>query len=484
MTASEDINGRKLIDRLVPDEAWGPMMGLVATSYEMQPDFLEVDFLPSVFRLGAWDDRSWATRVGMERKLAELEAATIFMDPRCYRGRPRSLRLAVFPVRIQRGSALHAKVTLLLFERAVRIIVGSANLTEPGFRKNREVVAVLTATSNSRQEVSLVAQAIAGMEQYLARWLTSEAAEVLTRARNLVEQWKTAQKEDQSTFQWSGGSTRLWSEFLNRWPNDDVINRATIVSPFWSEDAKLTLEQFITSLRSRDALNPNCEIRLLTEAFVDPNRQYLPMLPPAYANCDWESLGVNISAAAVDPIVLREEVGDMEGFLGTRRLHAKIVLLEGSRTHLAYLGSANFTAHGWGFLNDRAAANIEAGLIVRRSAKNHGLRCILPATIGEPFKLTSANSGKLRPPPGECDTLPWPDFLKRAVLIPKDARGDCLQLEIAVGPGSEIYNWSIRLPDKEHLPAQILLTTEETTKPGSTIFQSRFGRGCVEPVAH
>ena len=316
MNGNEDVNARKLIDRVVHEETWGPMVGLVATSYEMQPDFLELDFLPSLFRLGAWDDRSWATRVGMERKLAELDVATVFMDPRCYRGRPRSLRLGLLPVRIQRGSALHAKVALVLFEKAVRVIVGSANLTEQWFRKNREVAAVLTATESSRQEARLIAQAAAGMESSLAPWLTSESRDVLTRARMMVEQWSALQKEDQSTFMWSGGPTKLWQEFLDRWPSDEVVNRATIVSPFWSAEARTTLEQFIATLRNRNLLAPNSEFRLFTEAFVDSNHQYLPVWPPSYALCDWNGLGADVSAAAVDPRVLPEEVGDMDGFTG------------------------------------------------------------------------------------------------------------------------------------------------------------------------
>ncbi len=471
MSVSEDINRRKLIDRLVPDDAWGPMVGLVTTTYEMQPDFLELDFLPSLFRLGAWDDRSWATRVGMERKLAELEVAAIFMDPRCYRGRPRSLRLALFPVRLQRGSALHAKVTLVLFERAVRIIVGSANLTEQGFRKNREIVAELTATDSSRQEARLILQAAVGMEAFLEPWLTPEAREVLIRAREMATAWSASPKDDQAMFQWSGGTTKLWQEFLNRWPSDDSIRQAIIVSPFWSADARTTLEQFITNLRSRNALDANCEFRLLTEAFVDPSRKYLPILPQAYATCDWQGLGINISAQAVDPGVLPEEVGDMEGFTGIRRLHAKVVLLQGSRTNLAYLGSANFTAHGWGFLQDGAKANIEAGLIVRRSARNEGLRSLLPGTIGDPVELTSANTMRLRSPEGECEAIPWPDFLKACLLTPKNASSECLQLQVEVEPGSQMYQWSIRLPEKDALPAQVLLTSDEPQHAIITTFK-------------
>jgi phosphatidylserine/phosphatidylglycerophosphate/cardiolipin synthase-like enzyme len=134
---------RKLIDRLVPDERWGALHGFLATTYELQPDFLETDFLPSIFGLGAWDDRSWASRIAIEKQLAQLEAATVFMEARKYRGRPRSLRLEVVPVAGDRK--LHAKVLLLVHEKAVRLLVASANLTDPGYRRNREVAAVLSA---------------------------------------------------------------------------------------------------------------------------------------------------------------------------------------------------------------------------------------------------------------------------------------------------------------------------------------------------
>src|ERR1035441_7669497 len=133
MKDNQDINSRKLIDRLVPDACWGPMHGLLTTTYELGPDFLEMDFLPSVFGLGAWDDRSWASRISLEKQLHELDAAVILTEARRYRGRPRSLRLEVRPAVSPRGSVLHAKVTLLLFERAVRLIVVSANLPEPGY---------------------------------------------------------------------------------------------------------------------------------------------------------------------------------------------------------------------------------------------------------------------------------------------------------------------------------------------------------------
>ncbi len=55
MMDTSDISARKLIDKLVPDPRWGSMRGLLCTTYELGPDFLEMDFLPSVFGLGAWE---------------------------------------------------------------------------------------------------------------------------------------------------------------------------------------------------------------------------------------------------------------------------------------------------------------------------------------------------------------------------------------------------------------------------------------------
>jgi len=71
-----------------------------------------MDFLPSVFGLGAWDDRSWATRIALEKNLAQLEAAVILTDARRYRGRPRSLRLEVQPGVTPRGSPFTPKLRL------------------------------------------------------------------------------------------------------------------------------------------------------------------------------------------------------------------------------------------------------------------------------------------------------------------------------------------------------------------------------------
>src|ERR1035438_2328486 len=239
MKDNQNISARKLIDRLVPDPHWGAMQGLIATTFDLRPEFLETDFLPSVFGLGAWDDQSWATRITLEKRLFELDAAVILTEARRYRGRPRSLRLDVRPAVSPRGSVLHAKVTLLLFERAVRLIVGSANLTKQGYRENREVIAVLTATQKSKKEAALITQGLTGMESALSSWLTPEAPKLIRRSIATVQPWLNGNPDSDTAFIWSNGQTRLWHEFVGRWPVGETVKRISIISPFWSQDASL-----------------------------------------------------------------------------------------------------------------------------------------------------------------------------------------------------------------------------------------------------
>jgi phosphatidylserine/phosphatidylglycerophosphate/cardiolipin synthase-like enzyme len=471
MKADQDVTSRKLIDRLVPDPRWGPMQGFFSTTYELGPDFLEMDFLPSVFGLGAWDDRSWATRIALEKHLFELDAAVILTEARRYRGRPRSLRLEVRPAVSPRGSALHAKVTLLLFENAVRLIVGSANLTEWGYRRNREAVAVLTASHESKKEAAIISQALAGADAALAPWLTAEMRSLIRGALDTLLPWTNGPADPNTAFLWTFGQTKLWREFLSRWPAGDVIKRLSIVSPFWSEDAGLTLTALLKEMKRTGSLAVGAEVRLLTDAFEGPNGQVLPILPPGYAAHDWASLGVKATAQAVSPKVSLAELGRTEGFTGTRALHAKVVLMEGSRNGLAYLGSANFTAHGWGFLNNQTAANVEAGLVLRRSLKDAAFESLIPDLVGDPVVLTNGNFQNLRAPENGPGDEPWPEFIREVLLSPAARDEKELALLIEIEPAGAPLPWSAKLPGKEGVPHETLVLVESPLEATKTSFR-------------
>jgi hypothetical protein len=220
LTAIDNIANRKLIRWLVPDPKCGQIKGLLATTYELDPDFLETDFLPSV--LGLTSRTAWTTRIAMEKRLSEMETrAVILTEARRYRGRPRSLQLEIVPAVSPRGSSLHAKVTVIVFERAVRLLVGSANLTERGYRKNRESAAVFTATKNDPAHAEIVLSAISSAESALSRWLTPDATKVLRSARDILRPWTKQNSDASVSFVWSDIQHQLWQTFLANWTGAD-----------------------------------------------------------------------------------------------------------------------------------------------------------------------------------------------------------------------------------------------------------------------
>ncbi|QDU41264.1 hypothetical protein Mal4_56300 [Maioricimonas rarisocia] len=439
----------KLMDRLVPDESHGRLVGLLGTTYELQPEFFETDFLPTLFGLGAWDDRSWSSRIALEKKLSELEAATLLMDAHPYRARPRSLRIEVQPVCMPGGASLHAKVLVGVYEKAIRVILGSANLTEPGYRRNREVVAVLTASEDRPGEVRLVREVIEQFRDRLQPWQSASVSRVYELADELLADWPIASALRQEWFVWSGGGeTPLWQQFLSHWPDGEPAGQITIVSPFWSAEHTLgPLAAFLSELRRRNSLADAAELRLLTCAEPETADTFLPKLPESFASFDSASLGVAATALAVDPRVTSEEIDPGLGFLGQRSLHAKVVLVEGPETSLAYFGSANFTRRGWGFMS---APNLEAGLILRRTgADRTGLQGLIPRTTGAPVSLNGSAHGRIAAAEPNPEASAWPRFVQDVRLVPSSSDLSRLELVIQVDTDTEIGGWCITHTDDE-----------------------------------
>ena len=433
----------KLMDRLVPDESHGRLVGLLGTTYELQPEFLETDFLPTLFGLGAWDDRSWSSRIALEKKLSELEAATVLMDTHPYRARPRSLRIEVQPVCMSGGASLHSKVLVGVYEKAIRVVLGSANLTEPGYRRNREVIAVLTATAERPVEVRLVREVIEQLRARLQRWQTTSVSRVCELADEHLAAWAAPTVAGHEWFVWSGGGeTPLWQQYLSHWPDGEPAGQITIVSPFWSaEHTQGPLATFIGELRRRNSLATTAELRLLTSAEPKTADTFLPKLPESFASFDSASLGVAATALAVDPGVTDEEIDPGLGFTGQRSLHAKVVLIEGPETSLAYFGSANFTRRGWGFMS---TPNLEAGLILRRTGTDRtGLQGLIPRTTGAPVSLNGSAHGRIAAAEPSPETSAWPRFMQDVRLVPSSSDSSRLELLVQVDTDTEGEEWCI-----------------------------------------
>lgn len=443
------------MDRLAPHPSWGETLGLLATTYELQPDFVETDFLPTLLGLGAWDDRSWSGRIALERKLACMESAALLQDARCYARRPRSLRLEHRLATGPQGQELHAKVVVVVHEHAVRMLVGSANLTEPGHRRNREVVTVVVATAADAAAGGLIREALTQRPAALERWWTRGAERVAQRALAKLEEWKAPPAVAGARFAWSGPGDALWQRFVNAWPSGRRIERLFVVSPFWSEEDgdDAPLAALLTAIADRALLAKGAEVALRTEMRRDTGGEARPVLPASFAGFDAKRFGVRAVAEAVDPAVLPEEVGMRTDFSGARALHAKIVVAEGKGATLAYVGSANFTRRGWGFLQDPARANIEAGLLLLREGRDaETLQSMMPATIGDAVVLSASAGSSLVSPDPVTQERAWPDFVRDVRLVPSQEHGDRLDLVVQLDSARVEGAWSLRIPDSPSAP--------------------------------
>jgi hypothetical protein len=450
MTQSESTDC-KLMDHVASAMTGDPLTGILATTFELQPDWLETDYLPTLFALGAWDDRAHASRVALERRLAEVQSATLFQATDHFRGRPRSLRLEVVPVGRPGLGVLHAKVSLIVHESSIRLIVGSANLTENGYRRNREVAVSLSASARKPLQASLIRACLQPMPALFERWWTPGAQRLVSEALESLQEWApgTSANADE-WFAWGGGEEPLWRSFLARWPKDEQVERISIVSPFWSENpANGPIEVLLQRLRGSGSLADGANLRLLTEARPDTLGKVIPVLPPAYRALDLSTMGVHAAAQAVDPYASREETGGVDD-ARPRPLHAKVVLLEGRRISLAYFGSANFTRRGWAIGIQPQAANIEAGLIVRRNGKaRETLTALIPPTAGPIVRLDGAAASRLAIPEPDVPVRPWPWFIRHVMLVASTTQPGSQDLEVLADADAVEGPWSLTLDGVE-----------------------------------
>jgi hypothetical protein len=453
---------RRLMNLIRPDEAHGSIIGLLATTFDLEPDFVESDYLPTFLGVGGRDDISWASTIKIRRLLQQSDATVILMDGRRFRGRPRALHLEVLPTIGPAGSKLHAKVTLIVQEKAVRLMVGSANLTTRGYRSNREVALSLIATAKDRNLVPLIHQAIDGMRAPLEKWWTPGAERVATVAARTIAAWDDAPPSSDS-FVWSYGRSSLAEAFGRAWP-DEPVSSISIVSPFWSDEgAGGPVEQLLGRLgldRVRGA-----KVRLFAEQAPDTTTTLRPLVPAGLASWDCRPLGIQADLVAVDPHVLPEEVGGRTDYQPVRALHAKLVVVEGPRTSLAYVGSANFTHHGWGFAASRS--NIEAGVILRRSGADRGtVAALLPKTAGTPVPLDGKGLGRVSVVEKTDDNIQWPSFIRDIRLCESADDSKVLQLQINLDPDA----------------APVQFTISPIGADDTLLTQDRHATGALEPA--
>lgn len=454
-------SSRGLIDHVVGAPTLDRLEALLTTTFDMESDFVDRDYLPSLLRLPTLDDYSSRARMQIEAELTRLTAASVLMEARRFQGRPRSLRVNVTPARLATTGVLHAKVTVAVHQSAVRLTVASANLTAGGYRHNREVALVIEANAKRGSEAKLILSALAPMRELLAPWWNADAESAAALAERRLKSWASgADADDDVAFLWSGGERSLVDQFAALWPRGERVRRIRIVSPFWSDATDAgPLSLLLRALKARKADTEGAEVTLVCAAAPDTTTTWAPSLPASFASFDFRELGVAVEAIAARPNVDREDGGN-DNVQIERRLHAKVVVIDGASTSLAYLGSANFSLPGWGF-TARAGANIEAGVAMRAGVRGDPHRTLIPPTIGAAVRLTGDGRARILASQGDDDeVIAWPAFLLRAEL---QERVDAAVLDLVLGVDAERLPdaWSLSV-DEHDAPLRVNASTPQT----------------------
>lgn len=137
-----DVTQRRLLTLWDPPEGAGAAIGVLATTFTLDTALFEEECLARFAGVQSDPARDGALyRIEREEKLAALLCAAVVADIHHCGGR-RSLRWDLLAARPASG-VMHAKISLMAWTNHVRVIVGSANLSNEGYRRNQECVAPL-----------------------------------------------------------------------------------------------------------------------------------------------------------------------------------------------------------------------------------------------------------------------------------------------------------------------------------------------------
>ena len=357
----------KLLDEWTPPDGAGDPIGCVSTSFTFSPVFFEEECLGRFLQLQSDASEDGPVYIiEREEKMAEIQCIAALVDSSHCKG-DRSLRWDLLAARIPQA-ILHCKISLLYWQNLIRIIIGSANLTEDGYRRNQEIYGVVDYRHGNDTSIEFLEDIIGYLKEVGGYAFPGEK-----KASPVTERWNQFLDSVgvQASF-WIGKKTVL---------KRSAPRLAAILTGPGRKDALSQITSFWPS-------NVSPEIAVITSPFFDP-----PGSPNLPAKKLWETLKKRGKASAIfniagswEPdcksLVLHapEEIlaatpqgrkdvetriqlieeREKESDSPLRPLHLKSYLFQGSGWLGYMIGSGNFTSKGLGFV-DRS--NFEANIL-------------------------------------------------------------------------------------------------------------------------
>lgn len=416
---------KKLLDMWLPPEGAGDPIGCVATTFTFSAALFEEECLARFLGMesNAQEDGS-IYLIEREEKLVNLTCAAVLADARHCRGK-RSLRWDLLPIRVS-GAAQHAKLSLLVWQKAVRLIVTSANLTDDGYRRNQETAGTVDFKPEGGSDpahMRAITKFLRDMLKLTSGPSVGRVEKLLLKTDNLVRGWKAASGPIRTVPLLIGpGRDDLFTQFLSAWPDSSPPYEAHVLSPFFdvngteNEPAK----KLWATLRQRGKASVTYHV----SAALAKDGERLALAAPQNLKSAAPSSRSDICQEFAR--VLEDRPSDSGPVF--RPLHAKQLRFENDRQISLIQGSSNFTSKGCGLATK---PNFEANLLYLVSQKEAVSDALAKAFLrGEPL---DENEVALWQPPSDetgdnSGPIALPALFKDATLRRDEDGGYRLEL--------------------------------------------------------
>jgi len=211
-----------------------PCLGAVFCTYTLDPRFFEEKILTELLDIRSDPQEQVSHYLEEARaRLRELPLICI-ADGSKYRGGHR----LPFDLLIVNGRTFHPKLSLILFERQARLMIGSGNLTEQGYGGNSEIFQCVDLTYDNRKDRAI----LDSVDKFLKRIANSmrlpgkQLPEFHKQLRRLCPNISEIQEPKGINFLHTETGTPLLKQFLSLIPESHEITRVGLIAPFYEED--------------------------------------------------------------------------------------------------------------------------------------------------------------------------------------------------------------------------------------------------------
>ncbi len=432
--AAEQAFGKALTLWEAPEGA-GEARVCIASTFTFDAAFFETECLGRFLGMDSHPSESEAVSYMVEREEKLAAASVAVLADRRHAREKESLRWDVLGVLAARGAKQHSKISLLAWANHVRVIIGSGNLTEPGYRKNLEVFGAIDLDRKEGGDRGLLGGVLDFLDELVSASVGTEAAEspkrrareALRFVRRQVEGWPQAKAANPALILGGPGRAVL-PQLAEAWRSGSPPREAYVVSPFFDGDGKDAMNALLQVLAKRRPRGICIDVR--AETGPDGRTRVFAPLPI-----------MQLAATQAD-LAVRRVLADQRG--ERRDLHAKMIYLSNDDWCATLAGSSNFTSAG--LCAGRTPPNFEANLawILRGTDSDAKVLDEVWPETGDELDIESEQLIWDPVPDGEEEggqELPLPAAFEEAAFVP----GSPASLGITLRDPMP-QAWSIRVP--------------------------------------